>query len=66
MRMLLVGGGADFSGTADFGRSVDLRRSADLRAQHQGQRNGGTPAKTVNDLFMVFSLSVLAQVYAAA
>ena len=25
-----------------------------------------TPAKTMNDLFMVFSLSVLAQVYAAA
>jgi hypothetical protein len=25
-----------------------------------------TPAKTENDLFMVFSLNVLAQVYAAA
>jgi hypothetical protein len=25
-----------------------------------------TPAKTMNDLFMAFSLSVLAQVYAAA
>jgi hypothetical protein len=47
MRLLLVGGGADFGGSSDFGRgselvrSANLRRAADLRAQHQGQRNRG-------------------------
>jgi hypothetical protein len=72
MRPLLVGGGTDFGGSIDFGRGTDLgrravlRRTADLRAQqHQGERNGGYSSKTVNDPFM-FSVRVLAQVYAAA
>jgi hypothetical protein len=46
MRLISVGGGADFGGSTDFGRGTDvrriadLRRTGDLRAHHQGERNG--------------------------
>ena len=59
MRLLLVGG------RADFGRSTDFGGITDLRAQQRASTEV-TPVKTINDLFMVFSLSVLAQVYTAA
>jgi len=59
MRLLLVGG------RADFGRSTDFGGITDLRAQQRASTEV-TPVKTINDLFMVFSSSVLAQAYYAA
>jgi len=59
MRLLLVGGRADFGRSTDFGGITDLRAN-------KGRARRVTPVKTINDLFMVFSSSVLAQAYYAA